>query len=74
MPLVRMHASKDLRCPDKQIHITPLLGNRYQATGCGRTAVYFSACEQLQCSVGDEDQAPPPWRGRPDPDSADALR
>ena len=74
MPLVRMHAAKDLRCPDKKIHVTPLLGNRYKATGCGRTAVYFGACEQLQCSVGDEDTAPPPWRGRPDPDSADALR
>ena len=68
VPLVRVHATKDLLCPDEKIEIEPLLGGRYVATGCGRRATYHTACEHLSCTVAEAGEEPPVWRGRPEPD------
>jgi len=75
LPLVHTRAPKDLDCPDKRIHVTEELGGRYRATGCGRTLVYRSACEGLQCSVGLEgDESVPGWRDRPEPGTIEDSR
>ncbi len=67
LPLVRIHATKDLVCPEEKIAIERLLGGRYVATGCGRRATYHSACEHLRCTVGQAGEEPPVWRDRPEP-------
>lgn len=67
VPLVRVHATKDLVCPDEKIEIERQLGGRYVATGCGRRATYHSACEHLSCTVGQAGEEPPVWRDRPEP-------
>jgi hypothetical protein len=69
-----MRAGKDLKCPEARIAIAPLLGGRYKATGCGREAIYHSACAGLECSVGREGEDAPAWRDRPDPGSPEDLR
>ncbi len=74
VPLVLVHAEKDLRCPQKKIRLERKLGGRYRALGCGRSATYHSACEGLQCSVGEEASSPQAWHDRPDPDSLEAQR
>jgi hypothetical protein len=74
VPLVRVHANKDLRCPDDKISVEPLIGGRYVASGCGRRAEYHSACDGLQCSVGREGEDPNAWRDRPEPGSLESLR
>jgi len=73
-PLVRSEATSDLDCPEKKIFVEPLWGGRYRATGCGRTAVYHSACEQLECNVGLEEETAPAWRDRPEPGSIEEGR
>ena len=73
LPLVRMHAEKDLACPPDKLEIRPRSGGRYLVKGCGREASYASACEHLECAVGRQGKTPTPWRG-PDPGSAEALR
>jgi len=74
VPLVRAHAARDLRCPTERIEVEPLIGARYEATGCGRTATYYGVCEQISCDVGKSDDQPQPWRDRPDPGSLEAER
>ena len=74
VPLVKLQASKDLTCPQKKIKVTRELGGRYRATGCNRSAVYHSACEHLECSVGKEGETPMPWRDRPEPGLVEEWR
>jgi len=74
VPLVRVHAHKDLDCPEKQIHVKREMGGLYRASGCGRTAVYNTACDHLRCTVGLEDEEPAPWRDRPEPGSVEEGR
>jgi hypothetical protein len=74
VPMVKVQAAKDLNCPQKNIKVTRELGGRYRATGCKRSAVYHSACEHLECSVGKEDETPMPWRDRPEPGSVEEWR
>lgn len=74
VPLVRVHAEKDLKCPSDQITVRSKIGGKYFATGCGRSAVYDSACEGLRCSVSNEDEEAPGWRDRPDPGSLEGER
>ncbi len=74
VPLVRVHAEKDLKCPSDEIPIRSKLGGRYEASGCGRTATYDSACVGLQCNVSNEEDAAPGWRDRPDPNSMERNR
>jgi hypothetical protein len=74
VPLVRVYAEKDLQCASDQIQVHGMIGGRYRATGCGRTAVYDTACEGLQCRVSNEDEEAPAWRDRPDPDSTEFNR
>lgn len=74
VPLVRVHAEKDLQCASAQIQVTAMVGGRYRASGCGRTAIYDSACEGLQCRVTNADEEAPAWRDRPEPDSPDFTR
>ena len=69
MPMVRVRAEKDLTCSSDKIEIASQLGGRYEARGCGRTATYASACEDLRCSVTKEGEEAPAWRDRPDPGS-----
>jgi hypothetical protein len=74
MPLVRARAPKDLDCPEKKIHYDQQLGGRYRATGCGRATTYHTACDGLQCSVGQAEESSQTWRDRPDPGSVEAGR
>jgi hypothetical protein len=68
-PMVRSRASTDLDCPQKDLRLELLeLGNRYKATGCGRTKIYKTACQGLQCKVAADGEPSIPWRDRPDPD------
>lgn len=71
VPQVRNEAQRDLVCPKKDIVVRAEWGGRYRATGCGRTAVYHTACDHLNCTVGLEDEDAPAWRDRPDPGSVD---
>jgi len=75
LPQVRSRAPKDLDCPGKELHVYHELGGRYRVTGCGRTTVYNTSCDQLKCSVGraEEDTAPG-WRDRPEPGSIEEGR
>lgn len=68
-PTVRMRAGKDLDCAQRDIALETLeFGNRYKARGCGRTKIYRTACEGLQCTVAGDDEPSIPWHDRPDPD------
>ena len=73
-PMVRSQASKDMRCPQKKLRLRRELGGRYQVTGCGKSAVYHSACQGLSCQVGREGEIPQTWRGRPEPGTLESLR
>lgn len=66
IPAVRVQASSDLDCPQKDIYITQAWGGRFQAIGCGHKIIYNTGCEGLRCSVAPEGQVIP-WRDRPDP-------
>ncbi len=67
VPLVRVHAAKDLTCPGDKIEIERLMGGRYLAQGCGKRMTYHSVCEHLSCEVGQAGEDAPAWRGRPEP-------
>jgi hypothetical protein len=66
IPMVRVMASSDLDCPQKDVRIVQSLGGQFQAFGCGHKASYTAACEALNCVVAPEGQQVP-WRARPDP-------
>jgi hypothetical protein len=68
VPLVRVHAEKDLDCPGDDVRIEEELGGRYKAVGCGRKAYYRSACDGLTCTVQPEEEGSVPWRDRPTPE------
>jgi hypothetical protein len=67
--MVRVHATRDLDCPDDQVLLTEELGGWYKAVGCGRKARYRTACDVLNCEVRGADEPPIPWRDRPPPDA-----
>lgn len=68
-PMVRMRASTDLDCPQKDIALETMeIGNRYKALGCGKAKIYRTACEGLQCTVAGDDEPSIPWHDRPAPD------
>jgi hypothetical protein len=68
-PMVRMRASEDLECPQKDINLELIeIGNRYKAMGCGRVKIYRTACQGLECVVAGDDEPAIPWRDRPAPD------
>lgn len=73
-PMVRTQAQSDFACPSKQILVKKLIGGRYRASGCGKSALYYGVCEGLRCGVSVESESPQPWRDRPDPFSAGAER
>lgn len=66
-PLVRHHAEIDLDCPNEEVRVEERVGGKYVAIGCGRKAVYQTACDGLQCEVRGEDDPAIPWRDRPEP-------
>jgi hypothetical protein len=66
-PMVLVHASKDLDCPQSEIRATEEFGGKYKAVGCGRKAYYRTACDGLQCVVHGEDEVFVPSHDRPDP-------
>ncbi|MDI1477104.1 hypothetical protein [Polyangium sp. y55x31] len=65
-PLVRVHAAKDLDCPDAEVRVTEEFGGVYKAIGCGRKAYYRTLCEGLSCEVKGEGDGPIGWKDRPD--------
>ncbi len=68
-PMVMSRAADDLDCPQKDIRLVHLeIGNRYRAIGCGKSHLYRTACEGLQCTVAGEDDPAIPWRSRPGPE------
>jgi hypothetical protein len=74
LPLVREHATKDLDCSEKDIRVSEELGGRYKAVGCGRRAMYRTACVALTCEVRPEDGAPIPSLDRPEPNGMPEAR
>ncbi|MDC0749543.1 hypothetical protein [Polyangium mundeleinium] len=66
-PLVRVHAAKDLDCPDEEVRVMEEYGGVYKAVGCGRKAYYRTLCEGLTCDVKGEGDGPVGWRDRADP-------
>lgn len=74
IPMVRMEAETDLKCPSKQIEVRALIGGRYEARGCGRAATYHGTCQHLSCEVGQEGKDARGWHDRPDPGAADDGR
>ena len=66
IPMVRVQASSDLDCPQKDLRVVQNLGGQFEAFGCGHKATYNTACDGLRCSVAPEGQTVP-WRARPDP-------
>jgi len=66
IPGVKVRASSDFDCPQSDIRVTKEWGGRFEAIGCGRKAIYNTACEGLKCTVAPEGEAVP-WRARPDP-------
>lgn len=68
-PLIRVHAARDLDCPDEDIRIEQELTGYFKAIGCGRKAYYRAACDGLQCVVSERENGPAiPWRAPPGPD------
>ncbi|MFO0761885.1 MAG: hypothetical protein U0359_35920 [Byssovorax sp.] len=65
---VLVQASDDFQCDQAAIRVKQKLGGQFEAFGCGRHAVYNTACEGLKCTVAEEGKAVP-WRSRPEPDS-----
>jgi hypothetical protein len=68
-PTVRVRAEQDLACSGDKITIDKQIGGRYSVKGCGREAVYDSACEGIDCQVTKAGDEAPAWRDRPDPGS-----
>lgn len=66
IPAVRVQASSDLDCPQKEIRIIQKMGGQFQAIGCARKALYSTGCEGLRCTVAPAGQITP-YRDRPDP-------
>lgn len=67
-PLVRVHAAKDLDCPDEEIRIEQEFTGYFKAVGCGRKAYYQAACQGLKCVVSERESGQAiPWRDRPEP-------
>ena len=66
IPGVKGRASSDFDCPQSDIRVTKEWGGRFEAIGCGKKAVYNTACEGLKCTLAPEGEAVP-WRARPDP-------
>ena len=69
IPMVKVQASSDLDCPQRQIRVVQDLGGHFRAFGCGHKVEYNTACDGLSCVVAPEGEAAP-WRARPDPNSA----
>ena len=75
LPQVRSRAPKDLDCQSKELHVYHELGGRYRVTGCGRTTVYNTSCDNLKCAVSRADEETVPgWRDRPEPGSIEEGR
>jgi hypothetical protein len=66
MPAVKVQASTDLDCPQREIRVSKEWGGRFEVVGCGRRVVYNTACDGLQCTAAPEGKAVP-WRDRPPP-------
>jgi len=66
IPMVRVQASSDLDCPQKDLRVVQNLGGQFEVFGCGHKVTYTAACEALRCVVAPEGQQVP-WRARPDP-------
>jgi hypothetical protein len=66
IPAVRVQASTDLDCPQKDIRILQKLGGQFLAIGCARKALYSTGCDGLRCTVAPAGQIVP-YHDRPDP-------
>lgn len=67
VPLVRVRASSELDCDQRDIRLEQEISGLYKAVGCGRKAYYRAACEALVCEVRAADEPSIPWRDRPEP-------
>lgn len=66
IPAVKVQASSDLDCPQKGIKVVKEWGGRFEVIGCGRRAVYNTACDGLRCTAAPLGQTVP-WGARPEP-------
>jgi hypothetical protein len=66
LPAVRLQASNDLDCPQKEIRISKEWGGRFEVIGCGHRAIYNTGCDGLQCTAAPAGQVVP-WGARPNP-------
>jgi hypothetical protein len=63
---VLVQASGDFDCDQSSIVLQQKLGGKFEAVGCGKRAVYNTACQGLRCTVAEEGKSIP-WAARPDP-------
>ena len=66
VPAVRLQASTDFDCPQRDIRVIKEWGGRFEVIGCGRRATYNTGCDLLRCTAAPEGQIVP-WGARPDP-------
>jgi hypothetical protein len=66
VPAVKLQASTDLDCPQKNIHVVKEWGGRFEVVGCGHRAVYNTGCDGLRCTAAPLGKAVP-WGDRPEP-------
>jgi hypothetical protein len=66
IPAVKLQASADLDCPQKDIRVSKEWGGRFEVIGCGHRAIYNTGCDGLRCTAAPMGQAVP-WGARPDP-------
>jgi hypothetical protein len=66
IPAVKLQASTDLDCPQKNIRVVKEWGGRYEVVGCGHRGVYNTGCDGLRCTAAPLGQAVP-WGARPEP-------
>jgi hypothetical protein len=68
IPMVRVQASGDLDCPQKDLRVVKNFGGEFEVFGCGQKATYNTACDGLRCVVAPPGQSVP-WAARPAPES-----
>ncbi len=66
LPAVKVQASTDLDCPQREIRVEKEWGGKFEVVGCGHKAVYDTACDGLHCTAAPLGQVVP-WASRPDP-------
>jgi len=63
---LRVQASTDFDCPQRDLTLKQGWGGKYAVEGCGQRATYDTSCDGLHCTAAPLGQVVP-WASRPDP-------